>query len=349
MPSTYESVTIFPGWADAPDAAEQVRPLLAKKCVVFVFVGAAEVMQAAALLRTLTGLENGAYVFKVWQKLTAKRAPKAVQAGPRGCVLADSVQVWALHVNRPNVHDTRTPQTVAAARVTDLVDHIADHVNTERRVAVVFGGEEKAPAQVGSMEFDVYSVPERAVVKKKAFTPASARKGRMLRAYVETQTATQLNRDRRMLALPDTEGFTDAELVVRRMAADSLMPPAEIEKVLKRAITRKRKLEGQETKGTKRKRGGGGASGIAAVCQISDALRDFLVEHCGLTVPEQGLPRTDVVRAIPAYVKKHGLNQGRQISLDDNLRSLMDHEVADDEVITFFNIYKHINHNFLKK
>lgn len=350
MPS-YESVTVLPGWADVPldDVVAQVRPLMAKKCVLFVFVGTSELMEAGRLLQGLTGADHGAYVFKLWHRLTNKNAPKLVQAGPRGCVLTDSVQVWALQPNRANVHDTRSPQTVASKKIADVVDHIADHVNTAQRLAVVFGGEEKAGMQVGSTEFDVYSVAEKGMVKKKAFTPASARKSRMLRAYVETQPAVQLGRDRRMLALPETEAFTDAELVVRQMAADSLLPPGEVDQVLKKAIARKRRAEaaGAQGKGTKRKRGAGN-SGIAAVCQISEPLRHFLTAHCEMDVPAEGVPRTDVVRAIPAYVKRHGLNEGRRIHLDDNLRALIDHEVPDDEVVTFFNIYKHINHNFLK-
>ena len=327
----------------------QVRPLMAKKCVVFVFVGTTELMEATRLLQSLTDADHGAYVFKLWHKLTTKNTPKLAQAGPRGCVLTDSLQVWALQPNRANVHDTRSPQTIATKKITDVIDYIADHVNTAQRLAVVFGGEEKAGLQVGSTEFDVYSVAEKAMIKKKAFTPSSARKSRMLRAYIETQTPPQLGRDRRMLALPATEDFTDAELVCRQMATDSLLPFEEIDKVLKKVIARKRRAEAANAQGTgtKRKRGAGN-SGIAAVCQISDTLRHFLAEHCQIDVPAAGVARTDVVRAIPAYVKKHKLNEGRRIHLDDNLRALLDREVPDDEVVTFFNIYKHINHNFLK-
>lgn len=348
MPATYESIAIFPGWNDVPleTVMDQVRALMAKKCVVFLFVHTWQVMEAGDFLHKLTGVDHGAYVFKLWSRKTTKNAPKTVLEGPRGCVLSDTVQVWALQANRPDVHDTRSAQTVVSQKITDVMDHVADHVNTDRRVVVVFGGEEKAPAKVGSTEFDVYSVPEGRVVKKKTFTPSSARKSRVLKAYMEAQDSVQLNRDRRMLARDDSEEFTEEEKVVRQMVADSQMSPTDLAKVFKRCISRKRHAETREEDTPKRKRQAT-SSGIAAVCQISDALRDFLVEHCDIAVAPEGLPRTEVVKAIPAYVKKHGLNEGRKINLDDNLRGLMQ-EDPDEEEITFFSIYKHINHNFIK-
>tara|TARA_B110000027_G_scaffold131984_1_gene157297 strand:- start:999 stop:2051 length:1053 start_codon:yes stop_codon:yes gene_type:complete len=348
MPPSYESVTIFPGWEDIPQqpVLEQIQALMAKKCVVFLFVHTGQVMQAADFLYKLTEVDHGAYVFKLWCRKTVKKTSKTVCEGPRGCVLSDTVQVWAMQLNRPDVHDVRTMQTVASPRITEVVDHIADHVNTDRRVVVVFGGEEKAPAKVGSTEFDIYSVPEAGIVKKKVFTASSARKSRVLMAYIEAQGSVQLNRDRRMLERPDTDTFTEPEELVRRMVAECQMPSADLAKVLKRTIAKKRRLETQQGKGIKRKRQCAN-SGIAAVCEISAPLRDFLVEHCSLVVPPEGVPRTEVVKAIPAYVKKHGLSEGRKINVDSNLRALMQGAAEDDE-ITYFNIYKYINHNFIK-
>ena len=85
---SYESVTIFPGWCEGqglgPESIETIRGLMAKNCVVFLFVNGDQVMEAADFLHTLTAVDGGAYVFKSWHKVTVKKVPRTHREGPRG-------------------------------------------------------------------------------------------------------------------------------------------------------------------------------------------------------------------------------------------------------------------------
>ena len=343
--SSYESVTVFPGWDQCDDSCiERLRSLMAAKCAVFLVVEGNQVMDAADFLFKLTQVDHGAYVFKLWQRQTTKKAPKTARQGPRGCVIADTVQIWALETNRVEMHGTRTFQTVIAQKPTPIMDHIADHVNTNDRVVVLFGDDYQPAVQVGSTEFDIFSVTEDKVVKRKIFSPTSTRKSRMFKAYVETQDARQLTQDRKALAETpeEVEGLTG-------MIKDSELDPATVDKMLKSAIAKKRRLEKKKDTNAPKKERSPNTSGIAAVCQVTEALRDFLVEHCEITVPPEGIARTEVVRAIPKYIKRNNLSEGRKVTLDDNLRTLMRQEDIEGQEITFFTIYKFINHNFIKK
>lgn len=343
--SSYESLTVFPGWDECDDSCiERIQGLMAPKCAVFLVVEGNQVMNAADFLFKLTQVDHGAYVFKLWQRQTTKKAPKTVRQGPRGCVIADTVQIWTLETNRVEMHGGRTFQTVVAQKPTTVMDHIADHVNTNDRVVVLFGDDYQPAVQVGSTEFDIFSVTEDKVVKRKVFSATSARKSRMFKAYIETHDAKQLAQDRKALA----ENAEEAN-VLAGMIKDSELEPATLDKMLKSAIAKKRRLEKKKDTTAPKKERSPNTSGIAAVCQVTEALRDFLVEHCEITVPPEGIARTEVVRAIPKYIKRNNLSEGRKVTLDDNLRTLMRQDDIEGQEITFFTIYKFINHNFIKK
>lgn len=345
MPSSsYESLTVFPGWDQCDDSCiERIQGLMAPKCAVFLVVEGNQVMDATDFLFKLTQMDHGAYVFKLWQRQTTKKVPKTARQGPRGCVVADTVQIWALETNRVEMQGNRTFQTVVAQKPTTVMDHIADHVNTNDRVVVLFGDDYQPTVQVGTTEFDIFSVTEDKVVKRKVFSSTSARKSRMFKAYVETHDAKQLLQDRKALA----ENAEEAN-VLADMIKDSELDSATVDRMLKNAITKKRRLEKKKDATAVKKRTPN-TSGIAAVCQVTEALRDFLVEHCEIVVPPEGIARTEVVRAIPKYIKRKNLSEGRKVTLDDNLRALMRQEDIEGQEITFFTIYKFINHNFIKK
>ena len=120
MPSSsYESLTVFPGWDQCDDSCiERIQSLMAPKCAVFLVVEGNQVMNAADFLFKLTQVDHGAYVFKLWQRQTTKKVPKTVRQGPRGCVVADTVQIWALETNRVEMQGNRTFQTVVAQKPT---------------------------------------------------------------------------------------------------------------------------------------------------------------------------------------------------------------------------------------
>ena len=54
-----------------------------------------------------------------------------------------------------------------------------------------------------------------------------------------------------------------------------------------------------------------------------------------------------MVRAIPGYIKANGLATGRNVVPDAELRKLLPRGFKDD--LTYFSVFKHINHNFIKR
>jgi chromatin remodeling complex protein RSC6 len=125
-----------------------------------------------------------------------------------------------------------------------------------------------------------------------------------------------------------------------------------LKSAIKRAAARRADDDGSGKAKRQKRRNGSAHSGIARKTPVSDQLYHFLTTHCGMEIDkDQGVARTDVVRALPKYIKENALNKGRLVIPDDNMKPLFpkDFDFADPETqVTFFSIYKFINHNFLK-
>ena len=74
--------------------------------------------------------------------------------------------------------------------------------------------------------------------------------------------------------------------------------------------------------------------------QVSDKLRSFL----GLGADET-ISRSEVTKRMSAYAKEKGLNDGKNINLDDALKDLLNPPA--DVKISIMNIQRYINHHYV--
>lgn len=74
--------------------------------------------------------------------------------------------------------------------------------------------------------------------------------------------------------------------------------------------------------------------------QVSDKLRAFLGLAAGETIS-----RSDVTKRLSAYAKEKGLNDGKNINLDDTLKDLLN--PPDDVKISIMNVQRYINHHYV--
>lgn len=75
--------------------------------------------------------------------------------------------------------------------------------------------------------------------------------------------------------------------------------------------------------------------------KVSDQLRAFLKLGDG-----EMISRSDVTKRVFAYAKENGLNNGKIINLDANLKDLL--KPADGQDVTVTNLQKYINHHYIK-
>ena len=74
--------------------------------------------------------------------------------------------------------------------------------------------------------------------------------------------------------------------------------------------------------------------------QVSDKLRSFLGLAAGETIS-----RSDVTKRLSAYAKEKGLNDGKNINMDDTLKDLLN--PPDDVKISIMNVQRYINHHYV--
>ena len=85
-------------------------------------------------------------------------------------------------------------------------------------------------------------------------------------------------------------------------------------------------------------------SGFAKPTKVTKELCEFMNKKEGTEIA-----RTEVTRALIAYIKEHKLENkenSKKISPDNKLKELLDLE--DSEELTYFNIQKYMNKHFIK-
>jgi chromatin remodeling complex protein RSC6 len=107
----------------------------------------------------------------------------------------------------------------------------------------------------------------------------------------------------------------------------------------------KKQLKGlkKEVKKNKNK-GNRQPSGFAKPSKVTKELCEFMKKEEGTEIA-----RTEVTRALVAYIKEHKLENtenSKIISPDDKLKELLD--LTDAEELTYFNIQKYMNKHFIK-
>ena len=257
--------------------------------------------------------------------------------------------------------------------LTPLLDNIADHLSLHpgsKRAVVVSGIDGKSPLL---SEYDIidHDADKNAFIVKspaRRFNLSSARKSRMLKAYLDSPKldVTTLKHDldalqshfaskddydpnRKIISIVpprDHEDFVTSKPVILAQVQ------AQIRLLRKRNRMQNASVSGKSPAKKKKRTSSSNAAaknkGIGAKTPVTDVLRDFLVDCCGLDPFEanDGIPRTEVVRAIPKYIKKEGLATGRNVQPDEALRKLLPSPDFDEQ-LTYFSVFKHINHNFL--
>ena len=102
----------------------------------------------------------------------------------------------------------------------------------------------------------------------------------------------------------------------------------------KRRRRSKKPVEGEEVKPRK-------PSIFEIPTPLSNELCSFLARPNGSLES-----RSNVTKAVTAYVKTHDLKDKHTIKPDAKLKSLL--SVKDDEVLTYFNLQKYLNRHYLK-
>jgi len=317
------------------------------------------------------------YVFKICNRQTVRNKPKIARTGPCGSILSQSTLVLCAWYNAPPApHKPQTSQCMTTNKPLDILDEIADHAPFDSAKLVVDFGPHSAVSS-GLAEFDrLLPLHGQAgeFQPQKKFVPRTARRSRAFQAFLSTASLPGLLSAQRQLHERLRDGDTPPPAVgepkpsatqVDLLTALPLgTPPQDIKQLYMPMLTkavrlRKRQQQQQATAKRKYAEGGGGdktaaapppakrqATGIATPRPISKALRRFLQDFCDLQVPQAGVPRTAVVKAIPAYIKKHNLNLGKIIHPDKELGIILG-EPAPDEPFTFFNMQKRFSKHFL--
>ena len=352
---TYDTVVFASGWAESWDEnLDKLKKIvLAPNACVFVEVGTYDLQQCFLFMKEIVPNHILPYVFKLWSKQTLKKERKNVKSGPNGCILSDTSQFWCFPTGKIDFLKTSTSIHIASPKILPVLDEIADHLAHNNRLLVLF---DSSPPPV-TTEFDRYHVGNDTLHVSKNLTLSNARKNRMFKAYLEQTGLKILVEDKKTLTAlfknPDHECSVETAEVL------NCLPPANTEDfdtmrpqvlpMLQRSINKKRKQERTSRSNVQppAKRANAQKSGIAALCPVSDELRAFLVHECSLEVPAEGVARTQVVSALPKYIKNNGLNTGKIITPNEKLQRLLS-PAHENETLTFFTMYKYINHHFLR-
>ena len=200
-------------------------------------------------------------------------------------------------------------------------------------------------------------------IKQKAFVPRTARRTRAFQAFLtsadlSTLLSAQRQLHARLRGMPDKLALGQPQMDLLNALPPDSTDSADIRtlylpmlargiKAHRRRLVKQRPdvdpLAPQKVVEKPRQ-----PTGIATPKPISQALRRFLSECCDLEVPPEGVPRTVVVKAVPAYIKKHGLNEGKIIKPDTELALILGERDTDDPPLTFFNMQKCFGQHFLK-
>jgi hypothetical protein len=308
----------------------------------------------AFLFAKRMGFEAEPYLAIAWRHLNARGVPKIVREGPDKCVGTDTTLIWCFVRGTPARANPLTFQCIVAkdSNPTLVFDVVADHFqDLDRRLFVTApsAGIKKATSEYATLCIDHDSTT---IQPKGRFTISSARKSRMYKAHLDQSGLSDLLIDRRVLtAFYENEPYDKNRAVLAFVANMENGDRTTVMGMLKAAIASKRRRLAQNNKAKPSARRLTSGLGIAKKTPISDSFANFLEKSCGIVVDRSGdspaIARTDVVSAMPKYIKGKQLNKGRVVCYEqdpEGIKLLLPDGF--DQEITFFSLYKHINHHF---
>lgn len=343
-------------WIDIPpERIEELSKMVAQEEAAM-FVGSrGDNVVRACLFAKQMGFEGEPYLAIAWKHLNVKGEPKMAREGPDKCVSTDMTLVWCFARGAPARVKPVSIQTVVAkdSNPQQIFDVVADHFqDLERRLFVTNpDGIKKGTSEFATLCIDPSSGEQTELQPKGRFTLSSARKGRMYKAHLLQSNLEELMIDKRVLtAYYENEPYDENRPVLTYINNMENNDRTTVMGMLKSAIASKRRRSTVKAKPTGRKLTKG--MGIAKKTPITEQFATFLEKSCELEVDRSGecpaVARTDVVRALPKYIKKEKLNDGRAVIYErdpEGLKRLLPDGFEDD--ITFFSMYKHINHHFI--
>lgn len=335
MEREYNVVVLNTGWQNQINPENLPMPKIAHDACLYILCETTDLFDAFSVAKCFDFSPKTSQVFRLFQR------SRPVRQGPQKTV-SSTHQVLLCFI-RGECHFYRpVGQQMIEGNLNVLLDEISDHTVFDERVLLTY--DQKARS---SSEFDTIVVENDAndtkFIDRRRFDPSTARGPRRLKAYLSKVDLKTLRSDKRTLQ----NYFNKKPYDETRKIMSYL--PLESEKNAVMAMVNKTLKRKQNKDPEKKPNRNTARSGIAKKTLISDALKEFLIKECGLEVADDGIPRTEVVRALPKYIKKEQLNEGRTINVNESLKALFQPDFDFSQEITFFNIYRFINHNFFKK
>lgn len=340
-------------WADIPpESVDDLKRLVANEQSAMFLGSRGDNVVRACLFAKRMGFDNEPYLAFTWKHLNVKGDPKMTREGPDKCVSTDTTLIWCFVRGSPVRLKPMSSQCVPAkdSNPSQIFDVVADHFqDLERRLFVTSpNGIKKATSEYATLCIDPASGQHTDLQPRGRFSLSSARKSRMFKAHLGQSSLPDLLIDKRVLTAYFEDEPHDENRPVLGYVQNTGQDKTVVMGMLKSAIASKRQRP-QRPKGPPRRLANG--LGIAKQTPITNQFATFLESACNLQVNRTGdkpaIARTEVVKALPKYIKDQNLNQGRAVCYNRDpkgLKLLLPDNF--DQEITFFSLYKHINHHF---
>lgn len=346
---------------------ELLRSMMSTDCALILGVKGDETLQAFDFAREVLGDGEfeAPYVAFVWNQMTTKKTPRVQHQLPHlktsllflWCFVRKTDKDEDVILNKNAGHhliDSRVSQPY------ELFDAVADHLIYDRRLAI--------NSQKATTEFAVWNTKmqdDNVNIKPTGqLSCSSSRKARMLRAYLTKVSRKQLLKDKTNLMNFYQERPHDENSPVLAMIQDKTQK--EVMGLVRHFLKKKKNEEdiisssnSNNNTNKPQKNAKGNPSnkrklqpgvGINKPVLISPEFETFLKEKAKMSIKDNMVSRVDVVRGMSKYIKENKLNEGRVVNARDDagLSALLKKDTPPEIDITFFNLYRYINHHFIK-
>lgn len=138
-----------------------------------------------------------------------------------------------------------------------------------------------------------------------------------------------------------TKDFQEVDMFFAKFRTEITNMQSRVRAIERNAKREIRALKKNADKNKNRKVGNRKASGFATPTNISPELLKFMGKEAGVKVA-----RTEVTQFIITYIKNNNLGVSKEITLDENLKTLLGAKCGDN--VTYFNLQRFMNKHFIK-